>query len=60
LLLGDVGEVVRQVLLVPLVVLDLLESNAFDWVGLEHAVNQVLQFDGETGDEVLALLYFRE
>ena len=61
LLLVDVVQVFRQILLVPNMLLDLLQRNSFDRVGLKHAIYQVLYGWGQVlRDEVTAFFDLTE
>ena len=61
LLLRDEVEVVGQVLLVPNVVLNFLQSDSFHGIRLQHQVYQVFHFVGDVvGDKVSALFDLAE
>lgn len=60
LLLRGEGQVVWQISLVPLVLLDFLESDALHGIGLKHAVNEILDLVAETWNKIFAFLNFVE
>lgn len=58
---GQVLKILRQILEIPRMFFDFFHRDAFDWVGLEHPVDEVLHVSrDEVGHVIFALLNFVE